>query len=193
MANINVQSQLPLTPVAAPAAPKQSQAPGPAAQEAPKASAMAQDAVAWKDIPSSTRVKTAIATSFKKTVIPYTIGGAVAAPLAGAAFGAFVGLFAGTPGKGAMIGAKAMVKYIPHGAALGVAAAGVDAAVLGTAVGSAPDKASAMRRVGIATAVIGVLGAEDTSDLIGTGVSTAANTGRAARLFDQTEAALKKQ
>ena len=57
----------------------------------------------------------------------------------------------------------------------------------------APRGRNGRRRVGIATAVIGVLSAEDTSDLIGTGVSTAANTGRAARLFDQTEAALKKQ
>ncbi|MGV3526885.1 MAG: hypothetical protein ACO1RX_21890 [Candidatus Sericytochromatia bacterium] len=190
MSNISVKPTQPMVPVSA---PKQAPAQAQPAAQAPQKSAMANDVLQWKDVPSSTRVKTAITTTFKQNVIPYTIGGAIAAPLAGAALGAFVGAFAGTPGKGAIEGAKAMARFIPHGAAVGAAAAGVDAAVMGTAVGTAPDRQSAVTRVGAATAIIGLLTAEDAMDVIGTGVGTVAESARAGRIFDKTEAALQKK
>lgn len=175
-----------------------SQASKPAAQAATpqkpaEQSGLQKDIVAWKDVPKSDRVKTAIATTFKQTVIPYTIGGALVAPAAGAAIGGFIGLFNGQPGKFAWEGAKAMAKYMPIGAAAGAAVAGVDAAVVGTVVGTAPDRQSAMLRLGGATAIIGILTAEDKWDLVGTGVSTAAESVRAGQVFDRTNEALQKK
>lgn len=89
MGNLSVQSNQVLTPVSA---PKAAPAPAAPAQEAPKTAGIQKDNLEWKNVPTSDRVKTAIATTFKSTIIPYTIGGALAAPAAGAVLGGFVGL-----------------------------------------------------------------------------------------------------
>lgn len=191
MANLSVQSNQPLLPVNTPKA-----APAPKAESAPKAaeqSAMNKDAVEWKSVPTSDRVKTAVATTFKKTIIPYTVGGALAGPIAGAAIGGFIGAFSGQAGKFAVEGAKFGSRYALHGAAAGAVMSGVDAAVTGTVVGSAPDKQSAMVRMGSITLITGLLTAEDGLDVLGAGVGGAAGSLRAGRIFDETNAALQKK
>lgn len=179
-----ISSVAPAKPAATPSSP--------VAQKSEQSS-MQQDIVAWKDIPKSDRVKTAIATTFKKTILPYTIGGALAAPAAGAVLGGFVGLFNGQPGKGALEGAKFMARYMPLTAAAGAAVSATDAAVMGTMVGTAPDKQAAMTRVGGLTAIVGILTAEDNWDLLGTGVATVAESARAGEVFDRTNEALQKK
>ena len=137
MANLSVQSNQPLLPVntpkAAPAAKAESTA------KAPEQAAMSKDSVEWKSVPASDRVKTAIATTFKKTIIPYTVGGALVAPAAGAVIGGFVGAFSGQAGKFALEGAKFGSRYSLHGAAAGAVISGVDAA--GNPVKATPVKA----------------------------------------------------
>lgn len=191
MSNMNVRPQPALTslPTAStsPVAKASTEKPVPT-----KASSLAQDIVSWKEAPKSDRVKAAITATFKEVAIPYTIGGALAAPAVGAVIGGFIGMFAGTPGKGAIEGMKATVKYMPLGAAVGLGAAGVDAAVVGTVVGTAPDKQAAMTRLGGATAIIGLLTAEDAWDVVGTGVATAAESVRAGRIFDKASDAIQK-
>lgn len=158
-----------------------------------KASSLAQDMTTWSTTSKSQRVKTAISETFKGTVLPAAVGGALAPAVAGAALGGFVGLFNGQVGTMAKEGFMAGLKYAPHGAAVGVGLAGVDAAVVGTVVGTAPDKAAAMTRLGTATAVIGLLTAEDGWDVIDTGINTAANSVRAGHIFDKTNAALQEK
>jgi hypothetical protein len=191
MANLSVQSNQPLLPVntpkAAPAAKAESTA------KAPEQAAMSKDSVEWKSVPASDRVKTAIATTFKKTIIPYTVGGALVAPAAGAVIGGFVGAFSGQAGKFALEGAKFGSRYSLHGAAAGAVISGVDAAVTGTVVGTSPDKQSAMVRMGSITLITGLLTAEDGWDVLGAGVGGAAESVRAARIFDATNEALQKK
>jgi len=189
MGSLSVHSSTTLTPVAS--QPKAvAQQPQPAAQAPAQQSALGKDILQWKDIPTSTRIGKATSTTFKQTVVPFAIGGALAPPLAGAAIGGFIGLFSGQPGKFAVEGMKLTAKYMPVGAAVGVAAAGVDAAVVGSVVGSSPDKQAAMTRLGVGTAVLGLLAAEDAWDVVGAGASGAAQSLRAGRIFEQTEAAL---
>ena len=187
MSNLSVQTS-PVQPLPAPA---KASAPPPAAQPAEQPAALAQDQLEWKAVPSSERIKTAISTTFKQTIVPYTVGGALAAPAAGAVLGGFIGLFSGQPGKFALEGAKAGMKFMPHGAAVGAVVSGVDAAVTGTVVGSAPDKKSAMLRLGTLSTAVGILTARDKFDVIGAGIGGAAESVRAGQIFDKTEAALK--
>jgi hypothetical protein len=187
MSNLSVQA----SPVQSLPAPAKTSAPTPGQQPAEQPAALKQDQLEWKTVPASERIKTAVATTFKQTIVPYTVGGALAAPAAGAVLGGFIGLFSGQSGKFALAGAKAGMKFMPHGAAAGAVVSGVDAAVTGTVVGSAPDKKSAMLRLGTLTTAVGVLTARDKFDLIGAGVGGAAESIRAGQIFDKTEAALK--
>ncbi len=190
MSNINVRTQPALASLPTQSAPAQKAT---AEKQAPaKASSMAQDIVSWKDTPKSDRVKAAITATFKEVAIPYTVGGALAAPAVGAVMGGFIGLFAGKPGAAALEGAKAMIKYMPVGAAIGLGVAGADAAVVGTVVGTSPDKQSAMTRLGGATAIIGLLTAEDAWDVVGTGLATVAESARAGRIYDKASDAIQK-
>lgn len=189
MSNLSIQTKPALTPIATPAKPAATtETKAPAAQPGLK-----QDAVIWKEVPASTRIKTAIATTFKSEVIPYTIGGALAAPVGGALLGGFIGMFGGQPGKGAIEGAKMALKYAPITAAAGAGIAGVDALAMGTAVGSAPDRHSAQVRVGAGTAILGLLTADDKWDMLGAGVSGVAESARAGKIFDKTNEALQKK
>lgn len=191
MSNLSVNRPL-STPLAhTPAAtPAKTSEPLKAAEQK---SSLAQDVTTWSATPKSQRVKTAIAETFKSTALPSAIGGALAPAVAGAAFGGFVGLFNGQVGNMAKEGFIAGLKYAPHGAAVGLALAGADAAVVGTVVGTSPDKAAAMTRLGTATAILGLLNAEDAWDVVDTGLSTAANSVRAGQIFDKTNAALEKK
>jgi hypothetical protein len=190
MSNFAIKANQPVAPLSAPkAAPAQAQAP----QETAKPVGLAKDSIEWKDIPTSTRVKTAIATTFKSTIIPYTVGGALAAPAAGAVMGGFVGLFSGNAGKFALEGAKLGARYMPITAAAGAAVSGVDALAVGTVVGSAPDKTAAMTRLGLGTALMGLLSAEDAWDVVGAGVSGAAESVRGGRVYDKTLEALQNK
>ncbi|PIQ23283.1 hypothetical protein COW36_08045 [bacterium (Candidatus Blackallbacteria) CG17_big_fil_post_rev_8_21_14_2_50_48_46] len=187
MGNLSVQNNQPILPIqqSPKAAPAQ-----PAAPAAEKA-AISKDSLEWKNIPSSERVKTAITTTFKQTIIPYTVGGALAAPAAGAVLGGFIGLFSGNAGKFAVEGAKVGARFMPHGAAAGAVISGVDAAVVGTVVGTSPDKQSAMLRLGTLSAVVGILSADDKWDMLGAGVGAAAESVRAGRIFEKTNEALQ--
>ena len=157
-----------------------------------KASSLAEDMTTWSSTTKTDRVKVAITETFKSTVIPSVIGGALAPAVAGAAFGGFIGVFNGQVASMAKDGFMAGLKYAPHGAAAGLAIAGVDAAVVGTVVGTSPDKASAMTRLGTATAILGLLNAENALDVIDAGVNTAVTSTRAGQIFDKTNAALQK-
>ncbi|MBT9548656.1 MAG: hypothetical protein IV090_24900 [Candidatus Sericytochromatia bacterium] len=190
MGNLSVQSNQVLTPVSA---PKAAPAPAAPAQEAPKTAGIQKDNLEWKNVPTSDRVKTAIATTFKSTIIPYTIGGALAAPAAGAVFGGFIGLFSGNAGKFAVEGAKVGARFMHYTAAAGAGISAVDALAVGTVVGSAPDKSSAMTRLGVGSAVLGLLTAEDGWDAVGAVAGGAAESVRAGRIYDKTLENLQKK
>lgn len=192
MSNLSVNRPL-STPVAPATQQAQSKPAAEGGLKAPqKASSLSQDMTTWSTTAKSDRVKVAITETFKSTVIPSVIGGALAPAVAGAALGGFIGMFNGQVANTAKEGFVAGLKYAPHGAAAGLAIAGVDAAVVGTVVGTSPDKASAMTRLGTATAILGLLSAEDAIDVIGTGIDAAANSARAGKIFDKTNAALQK-
>lgn len=190
MSNISIRTQPALTSLPTQTAPAQKSI---AETQTPtKASSLAQDIVSWKEAPKSDRVKAAITATFKEVAIPYTVGGALAAPIAGAAIGGFFGLFNGTSASSALEGAKYAARYMPVTAAVGLGVAGAESAVVGTVVGTSPDKQSAMTRMGGATAIIGLLTAEDGWDVVGTGVATVAESARAGRIFDKASEAIQK-
>lgn len=190
MGNLSVQSNQVLTPVSA---PKAAPAKAPAAQEAPKTPEIKKDSLEWKSVPTSERVTTAITTTFKSTIIPYTIGGALAAPATGAVLGGFIGLFSGNAGKFAVEGAKVGARYMHYTAAAGAGLSAVDAVAVGTVVGSAPDKTSAMTRLGVGSAVLGLLSAEDAWDVVGAGANGAVQSVRAGQIYDKTLENLQKK
>lgn len=189
MSNINVQNRPVQTVTALPATPKTEKT----EQAAPQQSQMQQDVATWSTTAKGTRVKAAMTESFKETAIPYTIGGALAVPVGSALVGGFFGLFAGDPMGGAKIAVKATAKYIPVGAAVGLGVSGAKSAVVGTVVGTAPNKESAAVRMGTLTAVVGVLTAEEPEDLIGVAAGTAYDASMAARIFDKAEARIQQQ
>lgn len=193
MGNIAIQSNPTLTTIgtqkqAAPAKAGES-APAPA----PAQASLSKDVVKWQDVSKGERIKTAIATTFKNEVIPYTVGGALAAPAAGALLGGFVGAFSGNAGKYAWEGAKYALKFAPITGAMGAGAAGVDALAIGTAVGSSKDRHSAMVTVGAGSAILGLLSSNDKWDMLASGVGAAAESARAGKVYDKTLEALQKK
>ena len=185
MSNLSVQSR-PVQPVgtlpSAPAAPAQPQK----TTEAP--SQLQQDSMSWSEASTSSRIGAAATEVFKETALPYTIGGALAVPVGSAVLGGMIGLFSGDPVGVAKAAVVATAKYIPLGAAAGLGVSGIQSGVMGTVVGTSPDKEAAAVRMGTLTAVVGVLTAEEPEDLLGVGVETAYNATMAARIFDKAEA-----
>lgn len=155
-----------------------------------QAAEMAKDGVSWSNTAKTTRVGAAIKATFAETAVPYAIGGTVAVPLAGAAAGAFMGMFGGRALEGAKLGFMATLKYAPVGTAVGLGAAGAQSLVTGTVVGTAPNKEAAVMRMGSLTAILGALNAEDASDLIGVAGDTVYEATLAGRVFDKAEAAV---
>ncbi|MBF2054909.1 MAG: hypothetical protein IGS03_15795 [Candidatus Sericytochromatia bacterium] len=191
MGSLSVNNNQTLAPIQqTPAtAPK---AAAPQAEKAAEKHNLGKDALQWGDVPTSTRVKTATATTFKQTIITYTVAGSLAGPVTGAAVGGFIGLFSGQAGKFAVEGAKMGARYMLHGTAAGAAISGVDALAMGTLVGTSPDRASAATRAGVLSGLIGLLGAEDALDIAVTGVGAAAEASRAGRIYDKTLEQLQK-
>ncbi len=192
MSNLTVKPNPALSLPQTPVTPKPAEQPH-GLKTPEKAASLQNDLVQWSNTSTSKRVGTAIKETFKSTAIPSAIGGALAPAVGGAMLGGFVGMFNGQVGNMAKEGFMAGLKYAPHGAAAGLAIAGADAVVVGSVVGSSPDKAAAMTRLGTATAIVGLLTAEDGWDVIDTGLNTAHNSVRAGRIFDKTNAALQGQ
>lgn len=191
MGSLSVNNNQALAPIQkTPAAASKPAAPQ--AEKAVEKYNLGKDALQWSDVPTSTRVKTATATTFKQTIIPYAVAGSLAGPVTGAAVGGFIGLFSGQAGKMAVEGAKFGARYMLHGAAAGAAISGVDALAMGTIVGTAPDRAAAATRAGVLTGLIGLVTAEDALDVAVTGVGAASEASRAGRIYDKTLEQLQK-
>lgn len=192
MGNLTVNNNQALAPIQkTPAATTKPAAPQ--AEQAVEKHNLGKDALKWSDVPTSTRIATATATTFKQTIVPYTVGGALAAPAAGAIVGGFIGAFSGQVGKFAAEGAKFGARYMLHTAAAGAVISGVDALAMGTVVGSAPDRNSAATRAGVLSGLIGLATAEDAIDVALTGVGAAVEASRAGRIYDKTLEQLQKQ
>ena len=191
MANLSVKSTPTLQTLPAQSKPVQAQAAEKQTQEA--ASSLKQDVVQWSTASTGSKIKAATIETFKETAIPYTIGGAIAPPLAGAALGGFIGIFNGDPLGGAKMGLKAGAHFMHYGAAAGLGASAVKSGVVGTVVGTSPTQAAAATRMGTLTAVVGILMAEEPVDLIGVAAETAYDATLAGRIFDKAKARVEGQ
>lgn len=190
MANLSIKTSHPVQTL--PAAPPQATAPQKTNAAKATPAVVPKDEFKWSSASTGSRVKAATIESFKETAIPYTLGGALAPPLAGAALGGFIGLFNGDPIGTAKLGLKAGARYMHYGAAAGLGISGLKSGVVGTVVGTAADKKAAVTHMATLTAVVGILNAEKPEDLIDVAGNTAYDATLAGRVFDKAEARLQQ-